>query len=270
MTTVLQGETEPAGEAPLVLQERRGHVAVLTLNRPERMNVLTGAMLATLDGALHAAGEDPDVRVIVLAATGRAFSAGHDLSELADAPQADVEALFTQCTRMMERVRLNPKPVIARVQGVAAAAGCQLVASCDLAVAAEDARFGTTGVKAGLFCSTPMVPLSRVVSSKKSLEMLLTGRLISATEAEAIGLVNRVAPAEELEAATNALAEEIAANSPYAVQLGKRAFYEQQPLDYAGAYDVGQRAIVENTVHADGQEGIHAFLSKRPARWQEE
>lgn len=270
MTTALQGQAEPVGEAPLVLREQQGHVAVLTLNRPERMNVLTGAMLATLDGALQAAGEDPAVRVIVLGATGRAFSAGHDLAELADAPQADVEALFTQCTRMMERVRRNPKPVIARVQGVAAAAGCQLVASCDLAVAADTARFGTTGVKAGLFCSTPMVPLSRVAPAKKSLEMLLTGRLVSAAEAEAIGLVNRVVPADELDEATRALAGEIAANSPYAVQLGKRAFYEQQPLDYEGAYAVGQRAIVENTVHADGQEGIHAFLNKRPARWHED
>ncbi len=268
--TDLHPQPGATGEGPpLLLTDVRSGVGIVTLNRPDDMNVLTRAMLHALNAQLAAWRADKAVRVIVLAAQGRAFSAGHDLKELSGQPEADVQGLFDLCTEVMEGVRLHPKPVIAAVQGVAAAAGCQLVATCDLAVAADTARFGTTGIKSGLFCSTPMVPLSRVVPAKKALEMLLTGDLIDAQAALAAGLVNRVVPAEELEAATLELAGRIAARSPYAVQLGKRAFHAQQPLEMSAAYDVGRAAIVENALAPDGQEGMAAFLEKREPRFRD-
>jgi enoyl-CoA hydratase/carnithine racemase len=271
MTALAPGHpahVEPQAE-PLLLRESADGIAVLTLNRPKVLNLLSRAMLLALREELAALAADPAVRVLVLAAKGPAFSAGHDLKELSDTPETDVTALFDLCTEVMEGIRLHPKPVIAQVQGIAAAAGCQLVATCDLAVAADTARFGTTGVKvAGLFCGTPMVPVSRAVPAKKALEMLLTGTLISAAEAERAGLVNRVVPADQVAEATMELASQIAGNSPYAVRLGKRAFYRQQGLDFEAAYDVGKGAIVENALAEDGQEGIQAFLEKRPPRYR--
>ncbi|MDH4248699.1 MAG: enoyl-CoA hydratase [Deltaproteobacteria bacterium] len=259
----------PSGNArPLVRYAAAEGIARITLDQPGSLNVLSLAMLTALRDALDLARTDASVRVILLGAVGKAFSGGHDLKELAGRPAEEVKALFAFCTEVMERIRLHPKPVIAQVQGVAAAAGCQLVATCDLAVAAQSARFGTTGIKAGLFCSTPMVPLARVVPAKKSLEMLLTGDLISAEEAETAGLVNRVVPDSELETATMALARRIAANSPFAIRLGKEAFYRQLPLGHAEAYGIGTPAMVGNVLAEDGQEGIRAFLDKRPPQYK--
>ena len=255
--------------APLLLAESAGGIGTITFNRPAQLNVLTRAMLEALGAQLQAWREASDVRVIVLAAQGKAFSAGHDLKELAATPRREVESLFALCTDVMEAVRLHPRPVIAQVQGIAAAAGCQLVASCDLAVASEQARFGTTGIKAGLFCSTPMVPLSRVVPHKIALEMLLTGDLIDAAQAERAGLVNRVVPAAALAQATRELAGRIAARSAYAVRLGKQAYHRQRELDVPAAYEVGRAAIVANTLAPDGQEGIAAFLEKRDPHYRE-
>ena len=263
------GSPASGGESlPLLLAEIDGGIGTLVFNRPGELNVLTMDMLQALGEQLAAWREEPAVRVIVLAGQGKAFSAGHDLKALAGAPADEVNALFDLCTEVMEAVRLHPKPVIARVQSLAVAAGCQLVASCDLAVASSEARFGTTGIKAGLFCSTPMVPLSRVVPTKKSLEMLLTGDLISSEEAERVGLLNRVVAPEDLEAATRDLAGRIAARSPYAVRLGKEAFHRQRSLDMAGAYGVGKEAMVTNILAEDGQEGIAAFLEKRPPSYK--
>jgi len=262
---ITQDKTE---ELPLVRYDASEGMGRITLNRPGALNVLSRAMLTALRDALEQARTDPTVRVIILGAEGKAFSGGHDLRELAGRSTDEVNSLFGFCTEVMESIRLHPKPVIARVQGVAAAAGCQLVATCDLAVAAQSAHFGTTGIKAGLFCSTPMVPLARVVPTKKALEMLLTGDLIGAEEALQAGLVNRVVPDAELESATGDLARRIAANSPYAIRLGKQAFYRQLPLDHAGAYGVGTPAMVENVLAQDGQEGIRAFLDKRTPKYQ--
>ncbi|HKI98733.1 MAG TPA: enoyl-CoA hydratase [bacterium] len=269
MTDVHSQPASAAAEAPLLLTAIEGGIGTITFNRPAQLNVLTRAMLTALGAQLAAWREERAVRVIVLAGQGKAFSAGHDLRELAEVPRTDVESLFALCTEVMETVRLHPKPVIAQVQGVAAAAGCQLVASCDLAVASEQARFGTTGIKAGLFCSTPMVPLSRVVPHKKALELLLTGDLIDAQEAERAGLVNHVVPHETLAEAARDLAGRIAARSPYAVRLGKAAYYRQQGQEMAEAYRIGTQAIVDNTLAPDGQEGIAAFLTKRDPRYQD-
>lgn len=256
-------EPPSAEDAPLLLTRVADHVGTMTLNRPEQLNVLTRALLSALDGQLAAWRNDKSVRVIVLAAKGKAYCAGHDLKDMAGSSRQPVEDLLAQCTEVMEAIRLHPKPVIAQVHANAAAAGCQLVASCDLAVASEQARFGTSGINAGLFCFTPMVPLSRVVNSKKSLEMLLTGTLISAEEALQVGLINRVVAPEALEQETTALAAKIAAHSPYAVQSGKAAFYRQRGMDVADAYAVGQAGMVSNVLAPDGQEGIAAFLGKR-------
>lgn len=256
-------------EGPLVLSEIGEGIGVLTMNRPRGLNLLTEEMIAALDEGLRACEADKAVRVIVLAAKGRGFCAGHDLKAMADAPEAEVVALFTQCEAMMNGIRHLSKPVIAQVQGVAAAAGMQLVASCDLVTASSEAKFGTTGIRSGLFCSLPMVPLSRVMNPRKALELLLTGELIGAEEAEAGGLVNRVAAPEALEGETRALAGKIAVHSPYAIGLGKEGFYEQIGLEYDAAYAVGKRNMVRNTVAPDGREGMHAFLEKRPPNWQE-
>jgi enoyl-CoA hydratase/carnithine racemase len=269
MTDIQPRPASTASQAPLLLTDVAGGIGTITLNRPGELNVLSRAMLSALAAQLEAWREERAVRVIVLAGQGKAFSAGHDLRELAGTPRAEVESLFALCTDVMEAVRLHPRPVIAQVQGVAAAAGCQLVASCDLAVASAQARFGTTGIKSGLFCSTPMVPLSRVVPHKKALELLLTGDLIDAAEAERIGLVNHVVPPEALGEATRELAGRIAARSPYAVRLGKAAYYRQHGLDVAEAYRIGKDAIVTNTLDPDGQEGIEAFLAKREPHYRD-
>jgi enoyl-CoA hydratase/carnithine racemase len=256
-------------DEPLVLYEVIDGVAVLTLNHPEKRNALSRSMLMDLKEQLQRSAADPTVRVVILRAAGRVFSSGHDLRELVARPEAEHGSLFALCTDVMETIRKLPRPVIAQVQGLATAAGCQLVATCDLVVASEEASFATPGVKIGLFCTTPAVALSRAVSSKKAMEMLLTGAPIGAMEAERAGLVNRVVPAESLADETMKLARQVASSSTHTVTLGKRAFYEQLPLDRPAAYKVAQRVMVENAASADAQEGMRGFLEKRPARWHD-
>ena len=251
----------------LVLSETREHIAFLTLNHPEKRNALSQAMLQSLLEHFERIGQDRNIRVVILRANGPAFSSGHDLRELAGGEEDGYAALFDLCTRVMESIRRLPQPVIAQVHGLATAAGCQLVATCDLVVASEDATFATPGVKIGLFCSTPGVALARAVSSKKAMEMLLTGAPISACEAERIGLVNRVVPDARLADETLALARQISAASAPTVALGKKTYYRQLPLDYPDAYAVAQEAMVENAQQGDAQEGIRAFLEKRPPKW---
>jgi enoyl-CoA hydratase/carnithine racemase len=251
----------------LVLYEVVDGVAILTLNHPERRNALSRAMLATLKKQLERSAADSGVRVVILRAAGPVFSSGHDLRELVDSAEADQVSLFALCTDVMETIRKLPQPVIAQVHGLATAAGCQLAATCDLLVASEDAGFATPGVKIGLFCTTPAVALSRAVAPKKAMEMLLTGTPISAAAAERAGMVSRVVPRERLDEETMTLARQIAAASPHTVALGKRAFYQQLPLDRPAAYEVAQRIMVENAATSDAQEGMRAFLEKRPPRW---
>jgi enoyl-CoA hydratase/carnithine racemase len=250
-----------------ILVDREGSTALITLNRPERRNALSLEMLQELARCFRDIGADPEVRVAVLRANGPAFSAGHDLSEMVGRDGAFYRELFEACTAVMETLQGIPQPVIAQVHGTATAAGCQLVASCDLAVAAADARFATPGVRIGLFCSTPMVALSRAVGARRAMEMLLTGEAISAEDALAAGLVNRVVPAAELAAATRALAAKIESSSSYVVAIGKAAFYRQLQMPQPLAYDYAQDVMAANAAAADAQEGIQAFLEKRPPRW---
>ncbi|MBI4083790.1 MAG: enoyl-CoA hydratase [Candidatus Lambdaproteobacteria bacterium] len=259
----------PAGENPYVLAERGAGIGRLTLNRPERRNALSRPMLGALGAALEAMAADPEVGVVVIAARGPVFSAGHDLREIRGAEEPALCELFSLCTSVMESVRLLPKPVIAEVHGLASAAGCQLVASCDLAVASREAAFQTPGVKIGLFCSTPAVPLARAIPAKPALEMLLTGRPIPAEEAWRLGLVNRVVAPEALRAETEALAREILQYSRTTVALGKRAFFAQVAKEHGAAYTVAEAAMTENAQQPDAQEGIGAFLEKRQPKWQE-
>ncbi len=254
---------------PLILHEITDHIALLTLNHPERRNALSRAMLEALRDHLKRVGQDAAVKAVILRAAGPAFSSGHDLRELVGGTAADYESLFALCTEVMECIRNLPQPVIAQVQGVATAAGCQLVATCDLVVASEGATFATPGVKIGLFCTTPGVALCRAVPPKKAREMLLTGAPITAREAERIGLVSRVVPADRLAEETMTLARQIVAASAETLGLGKRAFYQQLPLDRPAAYEVAQRVMVENAQTADAQEGMRAFLEKRAPRWAE-
>ena len=254
--------------------ERQGAVLRLTLCRPASRNSLSEAMIAALDAALQAARDDRAVRVIVIAAEGNVYSAGHDLKELtahradADRGRAFFAHMFDRCSALMTAIVHHPKPVIAEVGGVATAAGCQLVASCDLAVASDAARFQTPGVHIGLFCSTPMVALSRGVARKHALEMLLTGNMVPAVRAAEIGLVNKVVPAAELTAATMALADRIAAKSPLTVKTGKEAFQRQLDLPLEDAYHYAAEVMVENMLAHDAEEGIGAFLDKRPPHWE--
>lgn len=235
----------------------------ITLDRPDRRNALSLALMEELTDALeHAAG-----RVVVIAGAGPAFSAGHDLGELLAAEPEEGERIFSVCTRLMTAVRSIDQPVIAQVHGVATAAGCQLVASCDLAIAETGARFATPGVRIGLFCSTPMVPLARSIGPKRALEMLFTGEMIDAPTALEWGLVNRVVPADELDATVDALAERIAGASPMVLALGKRAFYAQQDLAVTVAYDLAGATMTANLATVDAHEGIDAFLTKRPPTW---
>ncbi len=259
-------QTRPDTE--LLLREDRGPVAWLTLNRPQARNALSIGLMAALDAALIRIADEPAIRAVVLAANGPAFCAGHDLREIRANPGAEAyAALFAQCSELMQRIVRLPKPVIARVHGIATAAGCQLVASCDLAVAAETARFATPGVNIGLFCSTPMVALSRNVPRKQAMEMLLTGDLISATRAREIGLVNRVVPEAELDATTTALAEAIAAKSPLTLAIGKQAFYRQAEMPLDEAYRYAAEVMTRNMLARDAAEGIDAFLQKRLPVW---
>lgn len=257
----------------LVSETRAGGIATLTLNRPQALNALSSDMLAALAAALAGLAQAQDIRVIVLAAAGRAFCAGHDLREIQalraapDGGAAGFAALFAQCSALMAGLRRQPQPVIARVQGIATAAGCQLVASCDLAVAGTSARFGVNGVNIGLFCSTPMVALSRNIGLKAAFELLATGDMLEAEAAARLGLVNRVVPDADLDAATLALATRIAGKLGSTVRIGKRAFYEQAELGLDAAYAHTGAVIAANLMRADTAEGIQAFLDKRPAAW---
>lgn len=242
---------------------------VLTLNRPERRNALSLELLKGMDEALARIAEDRSARVLIIRSTGDAFSAGHDLEELAR-ESTDLSSIFSTCTRVMSRFRALPIPVIARVQGPALAAGCQLVAACDLAVAADSASFGTPGVKIGLFCTTPMVPLVRTVAPRAALEMLLTGRPISATRAWELGLVNRVVPPDRLDQEVEEMVAAVKASSPTAIRMGKKAFYEQLSLSEPEAYSCAEKVMITNVRHADAAEGIRAFLDKRPPKWTSE
>lgn len=259
--------------APLIVPELHGPVLRLTMNRPEARNALSVAMMGALHEALDGAAKDKAVRTIVIAAEGKAFCAGHDLKEMTASRTADDKgkaaygALFNQCSKLMMAVVRHPKPVIAEVQGIATAAGCQLVASCDLAVASSSARFATPGVNIGLFCSTPMVALSRNLSRKHAMEMLLTGDLVLAEDAKAMGLINRVVAPNALEAETMKLAQKVASKPAATVKTGKEAFYHQLELGLSEAYRYASQVMAENMMATDAREGIAAFLEKRTPEW---
>ncbi|HEY4040299.1 MAG TPA: enoyl-CoA hydratase [Rhodopila sp.] len=252
----------------ILLRHDGDHIATLTLNRPAARNALSVGLMEALDTQLQAIAEDRSVHAVILAANGPAFCAGHDLREIRANPSRQAyEATFALCSRLMQRIVNLPKPVIAQVHGIATAAGCQLVASADLAVAADTARFATPGVNIGLFCSTPMVALSRAVGRKAAMEMLLTGDLITAAQAQALGLINRVVPEADLATATRTVALQIAAKSPLTVAIGKEAFYRQAEMPLAAAYDYAAEVMTRNMLARDAQEGIDAFLSKREPQW---
>jgi enoyl-CoA hydratase/carnithine racemase len=250
-----------------VVAEAEDRLAFITMNRPERRNALSLEHMEELIDAFRSVGRRGNVGAVILRGAGPAFCAGHDLSEMTGRSPEFYRHLFDTCTVLMETIQAIPQPVIAQVHGIATAAGCQLAATCDLVVAAEDARFATPGVKIGLFCSTPMVALSRAVPAKKAMEMLLTGDLLSAAEAREFGLVNRVVPAAELEAATRALAAKVASASAAVVGLGKQAFYRQINMPQHQAYAYAKEVMSFNATFPDAQEGICAFLEKRPPRW---
>ena len=250
-----------------LLCEARAGVVRLTLNRPERRNALSRGLLARLEEVQAALAADPTARVVVLAAAGPVFCSGHDLTEMVGRTEAEYHDLFALCSRVMLGFRRLPQPVIARVHGPATAAGCQLVAACDLAVAAEGATFATPGVKIGLFCTTPMVPLVRAVPPKAALEMLLTGQPVGARRALELGLVSRVVPADQLDAAVAGITEAVVASSPLTVRLGKAAFYGQLALGEAAAYEQATAVMTDNALRRDAQEGMSAFLQKRRPAW---
>ena len=258
---------------PLLLSAHSGGVLKLILNRPQARNALSSELMAQVQAALAGAAADNATRVIVIAAEGPVFSSGHDLKEMArhradgDAGRDAYTGLFTQCSAMMQAIVCHPKPVIAQVQGIATAAGCQLVASCDLAVASTSARFATPGVDIGLFCSTPMVALSRNVGRKVAMEMLLTGELVEAEEARRIGLVNKVVAPEILESETMTLAAKIATKPRGTLKIGKEAFYRQLEMPLAEAYDYASKVMTENMLAGEACEGISAFLEKREPKW---
>jgi enoyl-CoA hydratase/carnithine racemase len=262
-------------QSPILLRETLGSIAVLTLNRPQARNSLSEGLLAELHTALKDIRDDAKVRAVVIAASGSAFSAGHDMKELtarrsdADRGRGYFAEIMNACSAMMQAIVQLPKPVVAAVQGVATAAGCQLVASCDLAVASEAATFATPGVDIGLFCSTPMVALSRNVPRKQAMEMLLTGEPISAATAQNIGLVNRVVAAGAEREAAIALAQKVALKSAYTVKLGKAAFYRQAEMNLADAYRYAAEVMTENMMARDAEEGIGAFIEKREPKWQD-
>jgi enoyl-CoA hydratase/carnithine racemase len=264
MSAVLQ----TSGEA-LVLRQDAGGVTTLTLNRPAQFNSLSQAMLTALQEVLDAIAGDPAVRVVVLAGAGKAFCAGHDLKEMRATPTKEFQqALFRQCGKMMMTLTRLPQPVIARVQGIATAAGCQLVSMCDLAVAADVAKFAVSGINLGLFCSTPSVGLARNMGRKQALEMLLTGEFIDALEAQRRGLINRVVPVEDLDAEVARLAASIVAKSPLAVSLGKQMFYRQLEMGMDAAYQYAAEVMACNMMSEDAQHGVDCFIEKRTPEWR--
>ncbi|HEV2626627.1 MAG TPA: enoyl-CoA hydratase [Xanthobacteraceae bacterium] len=265
----------PTPSSLILLREDEDGIAIFTLNRPQARNSLSEALLEALSDALSAIAHDRTVRAVVIAANGPAFSAGHDLKELnahrsaEDRGRTYFKHIMSLCSRVMQQVVTLPQPVIAAVHATATAAGCQLVASCDLAIASHAAKFATPGVNIGLFCSTPMVALSRNVSRKHAMQMLLTGDLISAEDAARIGLINEVVPAGEERAAALKLAAKIAGKSTLTVKIGKEAFYRQAEMPLAEAYDYASQVMVENMLARDAEEGISAFIEKRDAKWQD-
>jgi len=244
-----------------------GVTAVVTLNRPERRNALSLELMLDLIAALDEIGRNPNVRAVILAAAGKVFCSGHDLGQMSGRDITEYRRIFDVCTELMQRLQSIPQPVIAEVQGIATAAGCQLVATCDLAIAAEEAAFATPGVKIGLFCTTPMVALTRAVGRKRALQMLLTGEMVPARTAAEWGLINQAVVAGELRAATRAMAEKIAAASSLVVAIGKQAFYTQVDLEQPKAYAYAKEVMSMNALAADAQEGIGAFLGKRAPCW---
>ena len=250
-------------------------IATLTLNTPEKLNALSDAMLAALQSELDEIAATPTIRAVIIKGVGKAFCAGHDLKEMTAGRQAEdggrayFKDLFDRCAAMMLTIQRMPQPVIAQAHGIATAAGCQLVATCDMAVAAEGTRFGVNGVNIGLFCSTPMVALSRNIPRKQAFEMLTTGQFIPADKAEALGLINKVVPADQLDAATLDLAETIAGKLAAAVKIGKQAFYDQLNMSTSDAYTYAGDLMVENMLYRDTEEGIAAFLDKRPPDWSQ-
>ena len=270
METLRDTAAKPVGAETTcseLLVEIHGPVARWTLNRPDKRNALSRHLLSQLERAITDVSEERNVRVIVLAAKGTVFTSGHDLGEMTGCNEESYHNLFALCSRVMLGLRQLPQPVIARAQGTATAAGCQLVAACDLAVAAEEATFATPGVKIGLFCTTPMVPLVRAVPAKAALEMLLTGKPISARRALELGLINRVVPAADLDAGVQEFVDAIVGASPLTVRIGKRAFYDQLALDEVAAYERAVGVMTKNALADDAQEGMQAFLQKRRPAW---
>ena len=245
-------------------------IATITLNRPERRNALSLELMCDLIAEFENLRTQKDVRAVILAANGKVFSSGHDLSEMTGRTVNDYRQIFEVCTVLMQTIQSIPQPVIARVHGIATAAGCQLVATCDLAIASEDAQFATPGVKIGLFCTTPMVALTRAIGRKRAMEMLLTGKMIDAHTAAEWGLVNRVVPTADLESETHRLASDITGASSFTIGLGKQAFYSQIDLDQPKAYAYAKEVMSLNALAADAQEGIGAFLQKRVPCWRGE
>jgi enoyl-CoA hydratase/carnithine racemase len=255
-----------SGTSALLL-EVKDHVAFLTLNRPEKRNALSRQLLTEFETLLGKIEHDRDVQVVVIGAKGPVFCSGHDLSEMIGCSEESYRELFTQCSNVMLSLRRLPQPVIARVQGMATAAGCQLVAACDLAIAAEQATFATPGVKIGLFCTTPMVPLVRAIPAKPAVEMLLTGEPITAQRALELGLINRVVPKENLDQTVMEMVNLILGSSPTVIRLGKAVFYRQKNLDESSAYELATEIMVNNAMLSDAQEGMQAFLQKRSPTW---
>lgn len=252
-----------------ILLSTEGPIGILTLNNPDTINALSARMIGEMTNALTKVSTDESVRVIIIRATGKNFCAGHNLSEMVDAGVKEYKFIFDQCTKMMQLIHEIPQPVIAQVQGIATAAGCQLAAWCDLVVASEDAKFSTPGVNIGLFCSTPMVAISRAIGRKMAMEMLLTGRDFPAQEANKLGLVNKVVPIEELDAITEELAKKISEASRFALSVGKQGFYAQVDQTDDKAFHYAKHTIVMNNLSEDAQTGIKAFLKKKPSvKWK--
>ncbi|NIA67067.1 enoyl-CoA hydratase [Pelagibius litoralis] len=266
----MSAEAASLSEPPLLLRSDNGGIARLTLNRPRQYNALSSDLMAELQDCLDEIAEDRAVRAVVIEGAGKGFCAGHDLKELRgrSGDRSFYQSVFKQCSKLMVSLTTLPQPVIAKVHGIATAAGCQLVATCDLAVAAESARFGTPGVNIGLFCSTPMVALSRAVPRKQAMEMLLTGDMIDAEAAVGLGLINRAVAEEALENETLALAEKVVAKSPLTLKIGKEAFYRQVEYGLVEAYAYASEVMTTNMLARDAEEGIDAFIEKRKPEWQ--